>query len=377
MAKKQDNKKAKKAKKAAWRAKKLAVAPTRISPEAVKAYNEFVGGLSPTVRVHGISPESFQRALGSRAKLTPAVRAEFDRLWAAKFEEIQAVQDPDAEISVNQQEIIEEAERRVRLRQDVRKYESQRHDKPEDQSLETYLEAIAYTLRVSRQEVNPDRRAEALRMYVTFREARVFHLGQETYAAVHAEADRYTTEMAGLDYQPPDARQPIPEEENARYVRTFMREAKHQPWPEKFPFPVIYLGYGKGVILPLGTGRLKAPSAVRDDIVEVRLLGHLLTAEGHALTWLQAFVQSPENVGTIQWCDEARTIEAGWTRGLDLEPWTLPHLVRIINDHRTFVIETEVSGAVRRSIKENRTPERDAICEKVAVLLRGLPFFQP
>lgn len=26
---------------------------------------------------------------------------------------------------------------------------------------------------------------------------------------------------------------------------------------------------------------------------------------------------------------------------------------------------------------EDRTPERDAICEKVAVLLRGLPFFQP
>lgn len=353
MAKKKDDKKAKKD---AWRQKKRAEAPIRVTPEAKKAYDEFMAGLSPTTKVHGVSPESFQKDIEIRAKMSPAVRAEFSRLWAAKVEDIRATTDPDAEISLNQKEIIEEAERRVRQRQDVRKYQSQKHEKPEDQSLETYLEAIAYTLRVSRQEANTDRRAEAMRMYVAFREARVFHIGQETYAAVHQEADRFTTELSGLDYQPPNLRREVPQEENARYVTTFIREAKHQAWPEKFPFPVIYLGYGQGVVLPLESGRLKAPSTVRDDVEEVRVLGHLLTAEGHALTWLQAVVRGPDNVGVIQWCDEARTIEAGWTRGLDLEPWTLPHLVRIINDHRTFVIETEVSGAVRRSIRENRKP---------------------
>lgn len=302
--------------------------------------------------------EGLEVAKREAAKLRPHEREEFQRRFMQEIQRAERADDgtKDWIVRVDFDKIAADVKASMRGTPDVRKYQSQKHDTPEDQSLESYLEAIAYTLRVSRQEANTDRRAEAMRMYVAFREARVFHLGQETYAAVHAEADRFTTEMAGLDYQPPNARREVPEAENARYVRTFMREAKHQPWPEKFPFPVIFLGYGKGVVLPLESGRMKAPSTVRDDVEEVKLLGHLLTAEGHALTWLQAFVRGPDNVGLIQWCDEARTIEAGWTRGLDLEPWTLPHLVRIINDHRTFVVETELSGAVRRSIKENRKP---------------------
>lgn len=331
MAKKKDDKKAKKD---AWRAKKRA---------------EIVGSYDAAV----------QRAAKEAARLRPQERVEFEKRWreeAVRNAELAEDGTGDRISSIEFEKIAAQVKADFRPKPDVRKYESQQHEKPEDQSLETYLEAIAYTLRVSRQEANTDRRAEAMRMYVAFREARVFHLGQETYAAVHAEADRFTTEMAGLDYQPPNLRREVPEEENRRYVATFMREAKHQSWPEKFPFPIIYLGYGRGVVLPLASGRLKVPSRVRGDVEEVRLLGHLLTAEGHALAWLQGIVNGEEGVGTIQWCDEARTVEAGWTRGLDLEPWTLPHLVRIINDHRTFVVETELSGAVRRSIKENRKP---------------------
>lgn len=396
MAKKKDDKKAKKD---AWRAKKRAEAglpPGKFSPadrreiiktaretgnpiavaaaerlEAARAHTKETGERFKAAREKYREADKTYKeqrqltldegvAVAKReaAKLRPHEREEFHRRFMAALKQATRASDGTSDwvVQVDFDKIAADVKASMRGTPDVRKYQSQQHEKPEDQSLETYLEAIAYTLRVSRQEANTDRRAEAMRMYVAFREARVFHLGQETYAAVHAEADRYTTEMAGLEYQPPNLRREVPEEENRRYVSTFMREAKHQPWPEKFPFPVIYLGYGKGVTLPLESGRLKAPSTIRDDIEEIRVLGHLLTAEGHALTWLQAFVRGPDNVGIVQWCDEARTIEAGWTRGLDLEPWTLPHLVRIINDHRTFVVETELSGAVRRSIKENRKP---------------------
>lgn len=391
MAKKKD---AKKAKKDAWRAKKRAEAglnskinrPDR--QEALKAARESGDPLvaeaaerleAASARVketgerYAASREKFREAdktykeqrqltlnegmkiaQQEAVKLRPHERSEFHRRFMRALQDATRAGDETTDwvAQVDFDKIAADVKASMRGVPDTRKYQGQQHDKPEDQSLESYLEALAYTLRVSRQEANTDRRAEAMRMYVAFREARVFHIGQETYAAVHAEADRYTTEMAGLEYQPPNIRREVPYAENVRYVQTFMREAKRQAWPEKFPFPVIFLGYGKGVVLPLESGRLRAPSKVREDIVEIRLLGHLLTAEGHALTFLQGGVEA----GVIQWCDEARTIVAGWTRGLDLEPWTLPHLVRIINDHRTFVLETELSGAIRRSIKENRKP---------------------
>lgn len=191
-----------------------------------------------------------------------------------------------------------------------------------------------------------------MRTYLAFREARVFHIGHDAYIAVHQEADRHTTEMAGLDFH--IERRAIPKDENDRYLATFQREARLQPWPEHLPFPFMFLGYDAGVVLPLDSARARAPVGVRDALVEIQVLGHLITADGFATAFLRG-TQANGQAGF--WCDDARDPEHGWTRGsLELEPWTIPHLVRLINDHRTFVVETELSGAARESVTKNRVP---------------------
>lgn len=300
------------------------------------------------------TPEDVKRQLQKALKgLSEAERAEFHDRWGEQMNDIEAgVIQPPYHIHLGR--MAQEARAAVRSKTEFRRYKPTKREKPEDQSVESYLEGMSYVLRASRQEQDPKRKAEAMRMYVAWREARVFHIGHETYIAVHQEADRYTTEMSGLDYHPYNPQREIPAPENDRYTRTLMKLSKHQGWPDKFPFPVIYLGYDKGAILPQSSSWLKAPSSIRDKLTQVRVLGHLLTAEGYALSWIEGTCQDETGTSIVQWIDEDRSSEYGWPRGLGLEPWILPHLVRIINDHRTFVVEAEISGEVRRGIKENK-----------------------
>lgn len=238
--------------------------------------------------------------------------------------------------------------RKKQLKQKVGRptFETTEHEAPEDQSVEAYLRGLNYALRACRDE---RQKALGMRLYMSFREARVFHLGHDTYITVHQEADRHTTEMAGLDFHM--ERRVIPQDEDEKYRTTFQREARIQPWPEHLPFPCMFLGYDVGCVLPLETARIRAPSHIHDDLIEVTLLGHLITDTGLAVAFLQG--RTHNSIGF--WCDEARSPETGWTRGsMDLEPWTIPHMVRLINDNRTFVLESELSGPARKSVEKNR-----------------------
>lgn len=285
-------------------------------------------------------------------KLSPAEKIEFEQLMDERMRVFEDGELPPFDIDLNG--MASEARTRARLKS-TRQYLAQPRPTSEEDSVDSYLEMMSYALKFSRAEADPERRAEMLRAYMVFREARVFHIGPETYIAVHQEADRYTTELAGLDYQPGRERKEIPKEENDKYLRVFFSEGKRQPYPEHLPFPNIYLGYGSGVGLPEHTISSKAPSQLKDRLERIYIVGHHLSADGYALNCFRGTVRNDDGTLTkVIWCEEAHSPDYGWARGMDLEPWTLPHLIRLINEHRTFVLTTELSGALRRDIKQNR-----------------------
>jgi len=296
-----------------------------------------------------------------RSKLSRAENEEFSKILEEKQGDAEAQE--KGPFRFNFRDMAEEARTRVRARTVVellssRQYKGQKRETAEEQSVDSYLQFLSFALWTSRQETRPDRRALAMRTYVSMQNARVFHIGPETYIAVHQEADRFTTEMSGLSYQPysPEP-EPVPKGDNRLYLKTFMQAAKQQVYPDKLPFPAIFLGYGPGVKLPEHTMEAKSPSELRTRIEELYILGHMLTDDGYALNCYKGFVTNEQGEKSYAiWFDEARSPETGWTRSpaLDLEPWTLPHLVRILNDYRTFVIETEMSGELRRDIKQHR-----------------------
>ncbi len=274
-----------------------------------------------------------------------------------RIQEIVAAHGKDDDYELDLIAVRDEVLRDLRPQPQRREYRPHEREDPEDQSVETYLELVSNCLKYSREAATPEARAECLRNYMVLKEARVFHIGQPTYIAVHQEADRYTTTTAGFEYDEPNSGKPIPHRDNQQYVNFFLHEAKHQHFPETFPFPCIFLGYGSGLKLPEHTIDLKAPSTLRDHMEEIFLLGHVVTSDGLALSCLRGTIRNPaDDRAYVLWFDEARNEGGGWTRGLDLEPWILPHLIKLINSYRTFVVETELSGQVRKGIKENKKP---------------------
>lgn len=337
MAKKKDDRKAKKD---AWRAKK-----TELRENDVFRLDR------PITLV-----EAQKLAAREVAKLHPREREEFHRRVVQAFADAEDPEDgtTDKVARINFTSIAADVRRDLRPQPDVSLYEGQTRGTEEEQSVESYLEFLSHTLQMSRdrsQKWTDTQRAVAMRAYTSLREARVFHIGKETYGAIHEEADRHTTALAGVPFQYPDVRVPVPDDERKRYLQTFYRESKNQPFPDPLPFSAIFLGYGNGVFYPDKTWDRVVPSALQGRIVKLWLAGHLLDSAGLACVCLKG----ETDAGTVAtWLNDSHMPEGGWVRGLDLEPWTLPHLIRIINDHRTFVMETEVSKPLKSAIRLNR-----------------------
>lgn len=226
--------------------------------------------------------------------------------------------------------------------------------KPQDLTVESYMRAMASIYNASKIELG-ERKRDAIILWQRFRDARVFHFDSEVYGALHHEADRYTTEdLAGLDWQMPGTRQRVPQEEGDHLRKVIYNESKRVPYPEKFPFPSVFIGYGKGIAVKPLMLSVYAPASLRDRIVEATIMGHIMTEDGYCATVFEGVAQSDEGpLVNIVWFDALR--DGGWVRSeFHLEPWILPWLINIINDHRTFILETPMSSGLRRQFKQDR-----------------------
>ena len=236
-------------------------------------------------------------------------------------------------------------------------YEAQKRDKPQDQTVEAYMEAVANAFQVTRLLKSPKDKQDAIYLWQCLREARVFHFDAEVYIGLHSEIDRYTTEdLAGLEYQPPGTKKKIPAEETDHLLRTILREGKRTPYPEKFPFPCIFIGYGNGVEVPAESLTTKAPRDLRDRLKRGVVIGHIIVDDGYTVAVIKALVWEKEgSLSTVVWFDHLRDQHGGWVRSeFNLEPWILPGLIKIINDHRTFIVETPLATGMRQHYKQKR-----------------------
>lgn len=273
--------------------------------------------------------------------------------WADKVNQSSA-----KKTAPNYQKYMADARANVRARkQPVRQLQSQKRATPEEQTVDNLLVIQSHTLDVTRRADSAESRADAMQKWMAIKDARAFHIGKETYAVVHQEADRFTTELVGLPFIMNIRKTGPTKEENDKYTWGLIKAAKNQPFPDKLPFPSIFLGYGAGVNLPSHMIDLKSPESIKGDVLSMTLLGHCLTSKQEAIAFFHAHLKirtGKDLPQEVMWGEVMHTGDGGgWPRSIDLEPWTLPHLVRLINDHRTFIEEVEVSGAIRKTIKES------------------------
>lgn len=232
-------------------------------------------------------------------------------------------------------------------------YKPVKRESEEESSIEQYMRWMSSLHVMAKRETDQKRSEEATLIWTMLRDARIFHVGREVFGGLYQEADRYTTqEIAGQEFQPydPTVVRPVPEEEKKHWIHSISRAAKHVAYPDKFPFDFVFLGYGEGVGLPSHSVAGKAPRiAGGTQVVGGTVLGHLMSANGYVVGFIEAETDDGQS---FVFLDTVRTPDMGWPRSTDLEPWILPNIINIINDHRTFVIESPMHKTVRRAYKD-------------------------
>jgi hypothetical protein len=172
---------------------------------------------------------------------------------------------------------------------------------------------------------------------------------------MHHEMDVWTTEkLAGLEWQHPKTGRKVTSEETEKLKEAVRRESKNASYPDKMPFPCAFLGYGAGLQVPIDLLIPNIPVNVQDRVKDARLLGHLMTSKGLALRFYLVSVSVEYGLAFGIMAESVRTYE-GWTASdLNLEPWVLPNLIQVINEHRTFVLETQMPSGLRHQYKNER-----------------------
>jgi hypothetical protein len=225
-----------------------------------------------------------------------------------------------------------------------------------DASVMTYMEVLKAAYVITKTEKNPYSRQQAVNVWRWLQEARVFHFDPETYISVHHEVDVWTTEvLAGLDWQHPKTGRKPPIEETGKLLEAVRQGSKEATYPDRFPFSCVFLGYGQGVQVPKTHVYDSVPEDFQDRIVGAMILGHLMTSGGFALRFYLVEVLDGNGSNPCILIDSIRTHPNGWARSeTNLEPWVLPHLIQIINEHRTFVLETQMPSGLRHQYKDRR-----------------------
>jgi len=227
--------------------------------------------------------------------------------------------------------------------------------KPQEQTVEAYMSAMATIYAISKSpQMSPQRRQSAIYTWQALRDARVFHFDVDVYGAFHHEADRYTTSLAGQEWQMPGSGKTTPGEGRA-LRRVIWKESGRVPWPDKWPFPAVYVGFGEGAGIRLPFLQIRAPRDLQDRLVSGELLGYLMTEDGIGVAIISANIREDSGgLRNVTWFEEVHA-EGGWIRSeFNLEPWVMPALINVINDHRTFILETPLNTGQRRDFRRRR-----------------------
>jgi len=226
--------------------------------------------------------------------------------------------------------------------------------KGKSSALPTYLALLGNALSGSRNK-NSTRQQAGRRMWADLREARIIEIPGLLFSTLYYELDRFvTTKVGGLPWLEP-GEAPSPKEEAeidtdyAAFYDRIYKEGRKIPFPEKLPFPSVYLGFDRPVVFPQGSvgfdiRSYPAITKAVGEIVRVAVCGILVCERGlitEALLYTNANGQS---ILADYWVYEKQdgTLseqEAGWLQPYSLNPWLVPLLIDYINAHQTLVLE--------------------------------------
>lgn len=241
-----------------------------------------------------------------------------------------------------------------------------------EECLRTYLGACDSALTQARGEVfaadgntPQDAQERARKVWSLLQRARLFVIGPMQYAKMHYAADRFTTEdLAGLDWlgnygEGPPVDPKIAANGQEKLIEVYQEIGPTVPFPQSLPFEAVFLAYGEHVKL----SDIQFFSRVKDlfatkGIQDTWLLGHVLGFIGdqpYAASVL-AF-EGPDlngrSIGLIT------TYENGeWFQPMSLDPWVVPGMIEIINEHKKLIVEHPVSLGMKMDHKSQSKKSR-------------------
>jgi hypothetical protein len=194
------------------------------------------------------------------------------------------------------------------------------------------------------------------------RRARVFHIDPVIYQEVYHACDRYCTEVvSGLSFKMPKVEgnyyvydMDEPKEETEQHVNSLREASPTAPMPEKFPFEVMYLGFGPGIYLQqyqAETKFLESGKRLPPGIARLYTIGALITSTGHVFECFK-IIKHDESVGYV--AEAIRHPNVGFLETFDLAPWYIPKLVEFITSHKMYVLEQDVPLDIKRQARKAR-----------------------
>lgn len=222
--------------------------------------------------------------------------------------------------------------------------------------------------------------------WAQLRDARVFHVGEELVKHTYLKVHRWLTEaVSGFDYESfwyedndrgigDDGDDEIGRRPDWQHLIDTWKEASvHAPWPERFVFPNMLLGYGQGYDLSEvdQIGKFPAYSSTHlfDDLLSARVVAHLVTESGYVWEFVRldfsggrmGFTTEPFRMADWTFADmpsglrshDSRNPE-GWRRSFDTTQYIVPTLLHLMTQYRTLVVESDMGKGNKRDFRHKR-----------------------
>lgn len=215
----------------------------------------------------------------------------------------------------------------------------------ERKPLENYFGTLNFLRHVASLERDPLARSVSSRVWARARDAKIFEIPSELYAALYTQASMHTCmQIAGK----PRLGDKTPADAVRGYAKQLGTMATGMRLPEQRPFSDVFFAYTVPLIVPgnltavyHGETESTSPYVPGENDVEF-LCGHLITEDEvwAALCSLNLKTQDSRDAAFLV---IPQLYEHQWYHPVSLQPWVLPALVDWINEHRTVAVE-EVRG---------------------------------
>lgn len=247
-------------------------------------------------------------------------------------------------------------------------------EKPKPRTLDNYLFTLDRLRWHTSVETDRLRQEQAALIWAEVSRARLIEIRPELYTTIYHETDVYTTErLCGMTWKPFDeaAQDEILREEADEAFRIVSEVGKNMPFPEKLPFPSVFLSFRNEVSLSNDQVFARVPQRFQSMIpsdATGRLLGYLLTEGPLAIEFY--VVDNVKTAAPRSGLSESLFLyevlyantnipgvsgkEANqWIKPFGLHPWILNIIISLINDQKTLIIE-HPDSLFRKQWKKNR-----------------------